>query len=238
MNVPATPHAWLRPGDAAHPISVRGAALPHQDPVATETHALVLQTHDLSSQTHLLALATFAAVAAPLVLAIAARLARILHQRSEKRRAHEVIETFALLLAGELKPIAVNPRSARGGVFASGVQYLVERMLDPELTRYLSRGNFDLAHISASKTYGVLAIARDRLGDVARMEDRAGKSVASGQTMSVFVDSRDFLDAMQTEAKAVLVLLRLLRRRVHQRDSSDYIDYEREDSQLAIAIGI
>lgn len=205
------------------PVSDNLALMPKTSPtaspnaVAAETHALVVQTQHLVEVTLALVVVALLAMVVPIIVEIArARL----RERESKQRARDVIETIAVVLQAQLDAI-VNADVTRVGLSASA-DFLVARILDPDVTRHLPRGSFDLLILAASGAYSVLADSRARLQ--AAFDDQDNPALAGGERDR----ARQQLAVLRERAAACVEMLTRLCGRLRQNDTSAFINWETE----------
>jgi hypothetical protein len=110
----------------------------------------------------------------------------------------------------------------------AGAEFLVARILDLSITRYLRRGTFDLLMHSVSTTYGVLEQARAELPGLFELRAR-GPSIEAFERIN---NSRSTTERLRDGAKACVVMLRRVRERLADDDKGPFIDWGAEKAKL------
>jgi hypothetical protein len=207
--VPNPPHAAV----------VTNAAV--ADPVAAETHSLVLQTQELVHVTFILVCVTAAAIVLPIIIDA---VRRHFIERDDRARAYEVVETIALVLESQLR--AVERMERTRSTLTAGSEFLVARILDPAITRHLHRGTFDMLMHAVSSTYGVLTEARSSLPQAF---SRLDSPMAD---YDISTEHRDMMKGLSESAAACIIMLRHVRSRLESRSRAPFINWETERDQL------
>jgi hypothetical protein len=189
---------------------------PTPDPIVTETHALVGQTHSLVIITTILALATFAAVAAPILWNL---YERDRQRRQGRERAKSVVRTVTLVLESQLNAI-VTKRS--GAYMSAGAELVATQVLDPTVRDFLPVGTFEALTHAVSNAYGVLVKAAEAMPRILRVNSKP-----TAIPEAVEETAEDFLD-LYANAIVARTMLRLARERVNTNDKRPYIDWNKQ----------